>query len=185
MEVQDIKNKLIAAGCVNDNYYLDLYCKLITENLKTLKIKNKTQQHHILPRYYYKSKNMIVDDSRNNLVNLAFRDHILAHYYLAECSSEEFRYKNTYAIIRMSKSYKGILEILDHLDDAEKLYFDYQEYNRKKHLGKKHQTSQQTKNKISASNRKTFAINKYKHIFKDDEEKEIPESELPQYLNAG
>lgn len=51
-------------------------------------MKFKTQLHHIIPRKYYTYNKLEINNSRENLVNLLYKDHILAHYYLALCAKE-------------------------------------------------------------------------------------------------
>lgn len=83
------REKLLKLDIIDDNDYFDKYIQLIVDNKQTKKQKYKTQQHHIIPRCYYKHKKIEVDNSSNNLVNLLYRDHILAHYYLCLCVKDE------------------------------------------------------------------------------------------------
>lgn len=83
-----MKEKLLGLGVFVDNEYLDLYCSLIESNRQTKKEKFKTQQHHIIPRCYFKFKDEPCDNSKTNLVNLLYADHIKAHYYLSQCISD-------------------------------------------------------------------------------------------------
>lgn len=85
-----MKEKLLGLGVFVDNEYLDLYCSLIENNRRTKKEKFKTQQHHIIPRCYFKFKDEPCDNSKANLVNLSYTDHIIAHYYLSLCSIGRF-----------------------------------------------------------------------------------------------
>lgn len=50
-----------------------------------------TQQHHILPKAYFKIVNKPCEH-QNNLVNLKYSNHILAHYYLCYCVKKELKY---------------------------------------------------------------------------------------------
>ena len=40
-----------------------------------------------------------VDNSLSNLVNLVYREHVLAHYYLCLCTVAELQYANQLALI--------------------------------------------------------------------------------------
>lgn len=73
------KSDLLLTGVFIDNDYLDKYIALINNSLTQT---GNSCKHHIIPRCYYKYNNLIVDDTQNNLVNLSYIDHILAHYYL-------------------------------------------------------------------------------------------------------
>lgn len=93
-----IKQALINTGYFKSNAYLTLYCNLLVKNINNSCIAGKTQKHHTIPACYYSSVKKIslkegrkeADRDPNNLVvNLRFRDHILAHYYLVRCCSEE------------------------------------------------------------------------------------------------
>lgn len=87
-----LKNKLLELNLVIDNKYLDKYVNLIESNLNTRREKFKTQRHHTVPKYYFKINNLPTDNSKENLVNLLYKDHVLAHYYLAKCAkSKNFR----------------------------------------------------------------------------------------------
>lgn len=94
----NIKKKLLDTDNFIDNKYLDLYVNLIMQNEYNVAIKFKTQRHHILPRYYYKLHNIPLDDSNNNVVNLLYKDHVLAHYYLSLCTKNKLKYANQNAI---------------------------------------------------------------------------------------
>ena len=98
--MNNILEKLVRTNLFDtESQYLKLYVKLIISNLNQEKIKFKTQEHHIIPKSYYKDNCLEVDNSKDNLVNLLYKDHILAHYYLALASTDKlFRYQNTMAI---------------------------------------------------------------------------------------
>lgn len=102
MTYVEIKNKLLNTDYFIDNEYLDLYCALVSSNWNSLKIKGKTQKHHILPRSYYKIVGEKLDNSANNIVNLLFADHLLAHLYLYKCTIAELKIDMIYAAIKMS-----------------------------------------------------------------------------------
>ena len=42
-------------------------------------------RHHIIPQFYYKSRNIKVDNSEQNIIMLSFYEHILIHYYSLCC----------------------------------------------------------------------------------------------------
>lgn len=86
--MKNLIQKLSSLGIFIKNKYLDFYCKLIQENLFNEKA-NKTQKHHIIPRCYFKYFNINIDNTPENIVNLSYKDHILAHYYLCLCCSNK------------------------------------------------------------------------------------------------
>lgn len=102
MSYTKIKEKLLKTTYFIDNEFLDLYCSLIYSNLNTNKVRCKTQKHHILPKCYFKLLDEEIDNSSNNLVNLLFVDHLLAHFYLYKCTSGELKIFMAFAVIKMS-----------------------------------------------------------------------------------
>ena len=88
---QEQKNKLLTHWFI-DNEFLDKYVELINANRQTKKIKFKTQAHHIIPRAYFKLYKQPLDNSHDNIVNLSYKDHILAHYYLTNCTTDNLYY---------------------------------------------------------------------------------------------
>lgn len=168
------KEQLLQTGLVEDNEYLDLYEQLINNNLLTTKEKFKTHLHHSIPCACYKSRAEANKDTTNLKVNLLFKDHILAHYYLCLCAKDSlFRYKMIAAIeftLGKSKnvSHTEIVLAMKEwlLNDTvfQKAYEEYaqlrylrlntseaREKARQKMLG--HPTSEETRRKISEANR--------------------------------
>lgn len=47
----------------------------------------------MLPKCYFISKGLNIDNSKENLVNLLYKDHILGHYYLCLCTEGVLQYK--------------------------------------------------------------------------------------------
>lgn len=140
-----MKEKLIKLGFVIDNEYLDKYCELIELNKNTQKEKFKTQAHHIVPRY--------TKLNNNEIVNLTYKDHILAHYYLCFCSSNnkyKFANENTIVHIFGHKSNKiSIEELQNLLPEYEKILIDRNKEMSLKFKGKKR--NPETIAKMSAS----------------------------------
>ena len=130
--MNNLKNKLLALDIVDDNDYLDKYCELILTNTATKKEKFKTQKHHIIPRAYFALNNIKLDNSLENIVNLYFKDHILAHYFLALCAKGEFKFKCycAFCYLAYGKSYVQEkislnIDFLDNLDYAQQIYSEY------------------------------------------------------------
>lgn len=90
----ELKHTMIDTGFFIDCEVLDKYCELITSNAHTKKEKFKTQRHHILPKTYFSEVNKEIDNTSENIVNLYFANHVLAHYYLTLCVKESrLKYK--------------------------------------------------------------------------------------------
>lgn len=120
-----LKTKLLSIGIFEDNEYLDKYITLIEHNYNTQAKRCETNKHHIIPRHYYKANNLPLDNSKENIVNLTYRNHMLAHFYLSGCTFGQNKYWNLYAITRMSgQKYCSDAEkaFIEALDDYQKIY---------------------------------------------------------------
>lgn len=145
IDSKKLKSSLLSLGFVLDNQYLDKYVELVNSNIFTKKLAFKTQQHHIVPRYYYKYNKLILDNSKENLINLCYKDHVLAHYYLALCSSkDEYRYANELALniifrqekYKKSSSYIDEKTMIENLEHYQQLYEESKILVGNKHRGK-------------------------------------------------
>ena len=95
----ELKELLLSIYLCIDNEYLDKYVQLVIQNKNTVKESFKTDKHHIVPRYYYRYNGLNIDNSQQNTVILNYKDHVLAHYYLAMCSfSKKYQLANIYSI---------------------------------------------------------------------------------------
>ena len=89
------KETLLKTGYFVDNEYLDMYVDLIYKNKDTSYVRNATNNHHIIPKSYYKRLKKPINNSSENIVTVLFKDHVLAHYYLYLCTlNEEDKYSN-------------------------------------------------------------------------------------------
>ena len=137
-----MKTILLQFEDIIDNIYLQKYIDLILANINTEKIKFKTQSHHFIPVSYYKAKYNIKvrkeaqkladEDSNNFKVSLLYKDHVLAHYYLALCSRGKLRYQNENAIFHVLGNVNYIKDVnylneclfIKSLDKYQELYED-------------------------------------------------------------
>ena len=95
-------SEFILNNLLNPNEYTQKYYNLIQTNKYRKPEKYKTQKHHIIPKAYYKYIGEPVDNSSDNLVNLLYYDHVLAHYYLMKAAKEDsFRCSNASAVTKM------------------------------------------------------------------------------------
>ena len=113
MEVQELKIKLLATECFIDNEYLDKYCNLVINNVQ-LNTKFGCQLHHILQKSYFKHFNLSVDNSSENIVNLLYKDHCLAHWYLCNCTVTWLKKANNtafrYMINQVAEKYSDYMD---------------------------------------------------------------------------
>lgn len=111
--MDQLKNKLLELGVFEDNGYLDCYCNLILSNKELSRIPFATNEHHIVPRSYFEHEKIPIDNSPENLVHLYFKDHLLAHYYLALCTTGWFQFSNQCAMQWLTDKYKLDISMLD------------------------------------------------------------------------
>ena len=64
--------------------WFNSYKLLIKNNQST---EDYSEKHHIIPRCYFKYYNLPIDNSKNNIVQLSYFNHVLAHYYLYKACS--------------------------------------------------------------------------------------------------
>ena len=120
-----LKQKLLSFEFVVDNEYLDQYCDLIIENKANKPIKSETNDHHIIPKHYFLKQHQVVDNTEDNIVTLYAIDHILAHWLLANCSSNEYYfYANMSAVMFTSAKYNLLPEEFLFSEDAKAKYVE-------------------------------------------------------------
>lgn len=83
------KEDLLKTGCFIDNEFLEKYMTLLQENQNNESI---LERHHIIPKCYYKMVGKEIDNSNDNIVDLTIKNHLMAHYYLANCISNKILY---------------------------------------------------------------------------------------------
>ena len=111
-----------------DNEYLKKYCQLIERNTRTTQKSKYIHKHHILPKSWFKLTNNTVNNELVNLVNLPYREHFLAHYYLCLCTQDPFKYANQLALMcLLSIKTKNIVDkqLLVRLPLYNNIYEDY------------------------------------------------------------
>lgn len=152
-KLQQRKEKLLSYGIFVDNEYLDKYILLIESNVDTKKQKYKTERHHILPVKYFKLEKLDVDNSPSNTVNLIYKEHVLAHYFLYKCTLYPHNMCNLDAFIKMT-FYKIKMtddekeELFDSLrDNIQLMYEEYKKLNGDRSRGRK--PSAETRKKMS------------------------------------
>lgn len=79
----ELRNKLIGCGLCEDNEFLDKYIEVVTSTTN----KELTEEHHIIPRFWYAYYNIPVING-SNLVKLSYKQHFRAHYYLMKCINQ-------------------------------------------------------------------------------------------------
>ena len=185
----ETKQRLMSAGYV-DNEYLDAYVGIIMQNKYTPVIKWKTQKHHILPKHYYKLHNLPIDNSDINLVNLKYKDHCLAHYFLALCAPNKYeRYCNFQAVLHVLGN-RNYLQNFDYhedtaqlieLDKWDELYKQAIQTRSELYMGRGKGTTITEKQKQQISKKNSNLI----YISKDGMIKKISSNYLQAYLDEG
>lgn len=127
-----LKEHLLSHQGFSDNIYLDSYVRLIERNRRTQRRPGSTNMHHIVPRSWFRINGQEVDNTLRNLVNLTYRDHVLAHYYLCLCTEDSLLYANELALVLLvSRKKLNLSERL--LVQGLPLYNNiYEDYKKKK-----------------------------------------------------
>lgn len=84
--------------------------------------------HHIIPRLWFNSNGLLVDDSDDNLVLLTNKDHLHAHFllfdYYNNINDIQNAYKSAYAItLFIGKNNKNNISI-ENMSDEDRKYFE-------------------------------------------------------------
>ena len=138
-----LKEKLLDIGLCIDNKYLYKNVELIESNRDTKRQKFKTEKHHIIPRKWFMLKHIEVDNSSDNVVNLLYKNHVLAHYYLYKCTINPISNINLEVFIRMTfykikMSNVDIDSLYNQLgDNIQELHEQYKILNSEQNRGKK------------------------------------------------
>lgn len=131
---ENLKQIILATGCVVDNQFLDDYVNLIRNNLSTENISRVTQRHHFIPASAYattnecSARNYANRDAQNFKVNLTFYDHLKAHYLLIQCSKTlAFAAANASALSFMYNNLKLAQKdgVVAHLETEEEIASAY------------------------------------------------------------
>ena len=65
-----------------------------------------TEEHHIIPQFFYRMNNIAIDNSPANLVRLSLKNHFLVHYYAAKCAKAKYKPKLWFSIVRTLGNFK-------------------------------------------------------------------------------
>lgn len=97
--MQRLKQRLLETNDFADCIALDKYCALIAVSRAQESFSGKTQEHHILPRAWYKLHNKKLDNSADNLIRMLVSDHAKAHLFLFQAATNpEVKAQNAAAV---------------------------------------------------------------------------------------
>lgn len=60
--------------------------------------------HHIIPRSFFKLKNIEIDNSDDNLIKFTPSEHYMAHYYMSKCAKKIIKRSMIYALHLMTQT---------------------------------------------------------------------------------
>lgn len=101
MLLQQLVDKQIIGQTAKQNYYLEKYLELVNENLNNNIKDCYYEKHHIIPKTYFKHYKLAVDNSKDNLVNLLFVDHLKAHWLLFKAADVKWFKQSTQLAINL------------------------------------------------------------------------------------
>lgn len=182
------KEKLLETGYFVDNNYFDQYYNLMLENSDTGIVKYKTNSHHMIPVHYYKNRELKVDNSIDNKVNLLYKDHLLAHMLLSGCTLGQDRWRNIYAFEYLSgRKYvtdNDMTYVRQNLDNYQELYENAIKAAPNHWKGKKR--SEETRQKMSdAQKGKPSPISGKIWVNKDNKNKAILVEQKESFIQLG
>lgn len=125
MTYTELEQRLLSTGLVTQSSYLTKYCELLLTKSLANYDSSKANYHHAIPRMYFVDNNIEVDNSEDNLFILLYKDHVLAHYYLAMAAVDSaFRCKMAYAVRFIVGQITDITEheLLERLPEAQASY---------------------------------------------------------------
>lgn len=151
--------------CFVKNEYYNKYLQLICSSVDNIKTKI-TQRHHIVPQCFFIYCDKVVDNSSANIVNLSLSNHLLAHYYLANCTTGKFKYAMQSSLRYLTKGfdYADIIQLIPQWEE------EYVKYNQAISIKMKgHPVSQHVRDAVSRSRKGVPPHNKGKPM--SDEQK--------------
>ena len=129
MESIELRNVLLSFNVFIENDFFEKYINLIIDNQNTKPEKFKTQNHHIVPLHVYKYLNLKEDNSKSNIVVLHYKDHVLAHFYLFNCTTDKQIKRANYTalqyIVHNQQVPKSESDLLVRLPEYQKMYDEY------------------------------------------------------------
>lgn len=125
MNLFNLKQKLLATGLFIDNDKFNDYLLLVTNPAKVF---GYSENHHILPRVFYKHNQLPIDNSADNLVVLSYSDHCYAHWLLYYCTTGYLKKANAVAVSYIQRTYKKITKNSPSVIELDTETFDKLQY---------------------------------------------------------
>ena len=182
------KTKLIETQLFVDNEYLSKYVELVNLNINNDRVMFKTTAHHIIPKYCFEYLNMPVDNSTLNTVHLSYSDHVIAHFYLAECCVQE-----THKLFNYAAMYNISGNKFSDISCVDKILYSKgfkEEFNSLKEVAAR-EAQRRGKEQIpyirteETLKKLSDKLTGYIHIHKDNIRKMIPPEEFDRYEHQG
>lgn len=132
--ILDLETRLSSCTGFITNEYLTKYCQIIERNKRRHRT-GSTNAHHIIPKFWFKMMRQSVDNTLSNLVNLEYREHVLAHYYLCLCTTDKLQFANELALICLSTRKKlnpSEKQLVQQLPLYNNIYENYLDHKRSK-----------------------------------------------------
>lgn len=79
-------------------YYLRMM-KIVKNNQKFAKEKTTGRHlHHVIPRSFFRSNNIPIDNTSDNLVSLTPYEHCIIHFYIYKCCCQQLKRSAAYTV---------------------------------------------------------------------------------------
>ena len=121
-----IWNKLLSTNLFQNNEYFKAYKDIIVNDMQPEGVQG-CQIHHIIPRCVFKFLKLETDESTQNKVQLLYKDHLRAHYYLYwACTNSKLKHSlaSAFSLIYTNRDFSEDIELLD-LTEIQKLYEEF------------------------------------------------------------
>ena len=115
-------------GFINNKYYR-WYLNIILKS-SDIRIKGKTEHHHILPKSIFPEYDNLVEHSWNG-VHLTYKEHIICHKLLFRITEGSNKSKMFYALVRMFNTKQHQKLMSPYYENLKKEYTDYHWSNHK------------------------------------------------------
>ena len=96
----NLRQSLLKTNLFIQNEFFEQYVNIVSSDDAVLD-GIAYHKHHIIPRCYFNKINQTVDNSDNNIVNLSYSNHILAHFYLYKCCQQIIKKEMCFSFFKL------------------------------------------------------------------------------------
>ena len=138
----NLKQRLLETNLFIQNEFFEQYINIVLSD-DVVSDDIIYHKHHIIPRCYFNKTNQAIDNSDNNIVNLSYSNHILAHFYLYKCCQQIIKKEMCFSFFKLFYANRKKIghevspEIDTVLQSVESLQSEYNRFMSQHKKGKK------------------------------------------------